>query len=218
MVPGCTLQANLHCLSPQQNALKNRLTLPASGMVDIVPKIFFGILIGNLSTKLTSIPCHMFVPVGNDLLEMFIHFQLGETPPWTKKVAVYHLKKREIKNWSHRLEPSEKKGRYSVCRRSRHTFEKLKDKVPAVYYHKEESKELQGDRHKNVETIDSEVLQKDWGEQVNASQSYDRYRQDILEMLQEFQHLWDGRPGRIRMAKYCIKITLPDIRPINSAP
>lgn len=36
--------------------------------------------------------------------------------------------------------------------------------------------------------------------------------------LQEFEHMWDRSPGRVRLAKHQRELTLLDIRPVNSAP
>lgn len=42
-------------------------------------------------------------------------------------------------------------------------------------------------------------------------------RQEIIKVLQEYDHMWYGCLGRIGRAKHRIELTLTDIRPINSA-
>lgn len=46
----------------------------------------------------------------------------------------------------------------------------------------------------------------------------DGYRQYIIKMLQELDRTGNGCPGLVIVPIHCIELTLPDIRPIISAP
>lgn len=41
----------------------------------------------------------------------------------------------------------------------------------------------------DIETVDSGVFQTDWRKQVNFAKSYDGYKQEIIKMLQESEHM-----------------------------
>lgn len=221
MVPKCTSHACLNYFPPHSNALNSGLTLPASGMVYTVPYKSFQILTANLSTKSTSLLCHMIVAIGDDLPEMVFHSHPDHISTQIE---------REVRSLGL---PSEKKGKQNAksparkCRkqkvdvqsvlRNRQTFEKPTASVAAVHYKERESKELQMDRHEHVETVDSEAFQTDWKEQRNMAQSYDGYKQDILKVLEEFEHKCDGRLGRVGITKHCVELIWIDIQPIKSA-
>lgn len=74
------------------------------------------------------------------------------------------------------------------------------------------------DLDKDKEKVYSEAFQTDWKDRVIDGQSYDGCRQDILETLQEFGHMWKRRLGRITNAKPCIGLFSQYIQPLSSAP
>lgn len=69
--------------------------------------------------------------------------------------------------------------------KNRQSFENQTAHVSAVYYTEGESKELQRDYHKDVETVASEALYTDWRERVSVGEYYDRERQDMMGVLDE---------------------------------
>lgn len=66
-------------------------------------------------------------------------------------------------------------------------------------------------RHKDVETIDSEAFKTDWREQMNVGQLSDGYRHGIIEMLQEVEHMCNGLLGRAKFVEDRIERNSPDV-------
>lgn len=86
-----------------------------------------------------------------------------------------------------------------------------------VHYTEGESKEIQLEGYKDVETIESKASLADWGEQVKVCQSCDGYQQDTIKMLIEFDKMWDVRLGQIGIVKHIFELNSPNLQPINSA-
>lgn len=79
-----------------------------------------------------------------------------------------------------------------------------------------ESKEPQMACQKGVKTVDSDALQKNWRERVNVGHSYAGYRQDVIKMLQEHEHMWYRRLSRVWIAEAHMQITSTDTQLFNS--
>lgn len=90
--------------------------------------------------------------------------------------------------------------------RNRQIFKNLINLEAAVHYSEWEVKELNLDLYKNVDIVNSETLQNGWREQMNVSQSYDGYRQELLELPQKFEHMCDWRIGLIEIAKHRMEL------------
>lgn len=74
---------------------------------------------------------------------------------------------------------------------------------------------MQNDRHKDVETVDLETLQIEWGEQPKVGQSSQGYIKDLVKMVQVLEHVQDGRLGPTVIANHPIKLRSPNIQPLN---
>lgn len=94
-------------------------------------------------------------------------------------------------------------------------FQKPADLVESIHCYEGKTKEPQLDSNENVEILDSEALQSSWREQVSVGQMYDRYWQDFLKSLQEFEHMCHGRPSSIKIRRHSIKIILNVTQPIT---
>lgn len=98
--------------------------------------------------------------------------------------------------------------------RGNHTSEDNEDKIHPVaetiadvQYQDKESKELQMGRKSEVETRDDKELHTDFQFHVNIWAPHAESRQEILDMLVEFQEAQDVILGSYCMAKHQVKLT-----------
>lgn len=56
--------------------------------------------------------------------------------------------------------------------------------------------------------VEGNELKADWQDNVNIGEQHAENSQEILDMLVEFQHMWDGWLGGIDMARHCIELAL----------
>lgn len=60
------------------------------------------------------------------------------------------------------------------------------------------------------QTVQSNVddsLKNDWREEEKAGDQYERHRPELLEMIEDFEEMWDGYPGRITTSRQQIELT-----------
>lgn len=74
------------------------------------------------------------------------------------------------------------------------------------------------ERHKEVHTLDANKFKTDWKEKVNIPREHEAHRDDIVDMISELEHIWDGQLDIIRAAKHRIELTSDQVLPVNSAP
>lgn len=108
-----------------------------------------------------------------------------------------------IPSWKHPTEKKEKQEDTSVT-----------DPLATLHYREKESQDELMDRHKNVEIVKDNEIEKDWRDKV-IGEKYTKKRQEVLDTLAEFMHMWDGCLGQIDKVKHCIKQTSPDVHPVN---
>lgn len=72
------------------------------------------------------------------------------------------------------------------------------------------------EKQKEIEAVHDTKADKNWQENVIIGVQNDEHSQEILDPFAWFQEMWDGRLGRIDMAKNCIKLAAQDVRYINS--
>lgn len=91
----------------------------------------------------------------------------------------------------------------------------LEDTVTAVENKEQESRDEQKNKHEEVETVDDVKLDAGLQENINIGAQYGDHSRQILDTLAKFQEIWNGRLGRIDMAKQGIKRITLDIHPIT---
>lgn len=74
------------------------------------------------------------------------------------------------------------------------------------------------ENHANVQDEDTNRLTHDWREKIDISDKYGKHRGDIIYILSQFEHMWDGHLGRITTAKHRIELLEPTTRSVHSAP
>lgn len=90
--------------------------------------------------------------------------------------------------------------------------------ITAIHYKKKVSKKDQMNRYKLIETVGWNGLENAWRHFLNIGENYIEDRQEILETMAEFLHMWYGGSSQVSMAKHCIECAEPDVHPISSAP
>lgn len=90
--------------------------------------------------------------------------------------------------------------------------------MSAVNYKPPLDRTTQQERHATVQNKDTERLTHDWRNKIDISEKYDEYQNSFVDMLSQFQHLWDGHLGRIATAKHRIELIDPTTLPVHSVP
>lgn len=89
--------------------------------------------------------------------------------------------------------------------------------VDAVQYKTSVERGTRMSRHKAVDEQDEENLKLDWNKEVHFSNEYTGFRDKFLDMLCEFQFMWNGHMKQVNMAENLTKIKFKNIRSIHSA-
>lgn len=91
------------------------------------------------------------------------------------------------------------------------------DMIAAVHYKQSVDRDTQVWPHETVERYEHEKLKHYWKDEVQQLEKYAIYRKQVLEMLIEFQLMWDGHLKAENIAKHCIKLTPEKTQPIHLA-
>lgn len=70
--------------------------------------------------------------------------------------------------------------------------------------------------HENVKERDEETLKKDWCKEEQLPPNFEQLSSAYLEMLTEFESIWDGRLGRINASRHQDDSTNDQVRPVFS--
>lgn len=73
-------------------------------------------------------------------------------------------------------------------------------------------------RHKDVENVNHNELDKDWRDNVSIDERYAGNPQEILDKPAKTSKIGDRRLGRIDIANESLELTALDVRAINYAP
>lgn len=73
-------------------------------------------------------------------------------------------------------------------------------------------------RHTDALQEDSQQLTHNWPDEVDLSNNYGQYCQQFIDMLSEFEHMWDRHLGRINAAKHRIELNDRNTAPVHSTP
>lgn len=92
------------------------------------------------------------------------------------------------------------------------------DPIPAVLYKPTLYNEYQIDNHATVQKKDAEKWNEDWRSEVNMPSAYKSYKPGFLEVLSEFEAMWDGHLGLIKAVVHRIELTTIAARRIHSDP
>lgn len=83
---------------------------------------------------------------------------------------------------------------------------------------RKENGEAQVDRQKKFQVNDKNRKTKNWEDKIQLGNPFEEYREDFFRFLSEFESMWDGHLGWIRIAKHWIGLTADDTHPIQCAP
>ncbi len=73
------------------------------------------------------------------------------------------------------------------------------------------------DKHKEVLEADKTALNEDWRDAVLIDTKYEHYKEKLIEVLEPFQSMWDGRIGTVNITKHRIELE-PGTKPVNQQP
>lgn len=78
--------------------------------------------------------------------------------------------------------------------------------IGAAHYKPSVDRDTQMTRHNGVEARDDQTLKLDWNSEMQPSDDYAKYHEQLLDMLSVFQFVWDGRLGKANITKHCIEL------------
>lgn len=74
------------------------------------------------------------------------------------------------------------------------------------------------ENHEEVTQKDETRLTEDRRNEITVPDKYKDHKVAFLQLLTEFENMWEGHLGRIKTARHQIELADSDIRPVYSAP
>lgn len=91
------------------------------------------------------------------------------------------------------------------------------DTVGVVHYKASVDKTTQMTRHADAQNKNTKRLAYGWRQDIGIADEYKSYQTRFIDLLSEFQHMWDCCLGRVNTAKHQIELLEPSTRLIHSA-
>lgn len=169
---------------------ERQLTVAARGIAEVLPKQPFHIIVSNFSNQPVRLPKHMLIAYTDE-------------PP-----ASIHYSRKRTRKTHRRGTPEEQ------CK----PLSEPHETVSADHYKPNVDRATKMARHTDVLQEDNQRLAHNWRDKVDLSNNHGQYRQQLIDMLSEFESMWDGHLGRISTAKHRIELSDPNTAPVLSAP
>lgn len=105
----------------------------------------------------------------------------------------------------------------TAAKRMEKDYKSVTDSIAAEPKRKMKLRNDQMDRYKKIQTVNDNELDIAWWDKVYTDLRYEDHRQEILSTLAVLQQMWDGRLGKIDVAKHPIELTMENVHSITSA-